>query len=117
MIAASGEQPARLGIIFKAQTGENLRAEAKEYDPRVFVRFQGNAWATRAVLVSMVPDFGIRLDSLLLMDGYGAHRGELQEELKRHAGTTCWFGPPKLTDTWQPVDRGNALSANLHRCR
>lgn len=103
-VRAAGEQPRKLGVIFEASSGERLQAEKSLYHHAVEVTFQRSAWADSKSLCNLLPVFELSENGLLFMDSLASHRGEFQKAIESRA-VKVWYGPPRLTDTWQPVDR------------
>ena len=87
--------------------------------PNVLVCFQENAWmdstiACKAAEIQFFPFLqqeGISdVSNLLLMDNLSAQHDETFIAQCAAANVVCRFGPPGLTETWQPVDHHVGLA-------
>ena len=111
-IFAEGEPRIKPSLIFKG-TGQRIPdREKRQYDPRVVVKFQENAWCNEEMMVFWLRNmwkkpnmFGQQRDRLLI---YDAHRAQTTERVKtiltQECQTTLGLVPPGATSKVQPLD-------------
>ena len=111
-IFADGEPRIKPLLIFKG-TGQRIPdREKRQYDPRVVVKFQENAWCNEEMMVFWLRNmwkkpnmFGQPRDRLLI---YDAHRAQTTERVKtiltQECKTTLGLVPPGATSKVQPLD-------------
>ena len=111
-IFADGEPRIKPLLIFKG-TGQRIPdREKRQYDPRVVVKFQENAWCNEEMMVVWLRNmwkkpnkFGQPRDRRLI---YDAHRAQTTERVKtiltQECQTTLGLVPPGATSKVQPLD-------------
>ena len=120
-VRPKGTQP-RLGIIFR---GKGLRisdAERNSYHKDVNVYFQENAWADTKFSVKWVgktlaPIVENLHRYVLFCDNLTAQTQDSFKSAVSAQSGVVWYGMPKGTDLWQPVDAGYAqlLKVLMHQ--
>jgi len=113
-VGAPGGPAPPLVIIFRG-AGHVKATEKARYHPGVQVRWQQKAWADTAfckdwaetVMVPFVREHCAGERWLLFADSLGSQRMAAFLQPLKDAGGEVFFGPPGLTDIWQPIDRGS----------
>lgn len=113
-VKAMGDQPPVLHIILRGKgTSARLIEESESWDKTVKVHWQSNAWMTSDIFREVMSSGVVECDSLLFLDNLSSHRAA--DDILREKRITPWWGPPRLTDHWQPVDQsiGTTMGPNF----
>ena len=112
MIRAEGEQTVKPTVVFRG-AGKVSLAEAEEYDKRVHVLFQKNAWMDEATNMKWVNDVLIpgisdkRNENILFADNVSFQLLEgFHQACRKKANMIVYMLPANQTDKVQPIDQG-----------
>ena len=112
MIRAEGEQTVKPTVVFRG-AGKVSSAEVEEYDKRVHVLFQKNAWMDEATNMKWVNEVLIpgisdkKNENILFADNVSFQLLEgFHQVCRKKANMIVYMLPPNQTDKVQPIDQG-----------
>ncbi len=106
-VFADGEPRVKPLLIFRGKGTRISFREQLQYDKRVVVKFQPNAWCDQAIMeywVKHVWKPKVDEESLLILDVHSAQKTDEIKELLRKCDTTPVFVPAGCTGIVQPLD-------------
>ena len=107
-IFADGEPRVKPLLIFRGKGKCISMREQLQYDRRVTVRFQPNAWCDQNVMEYWIKNCWkphVKEETLLVLDVHKAQKtDQIQDLLTKECNTTPQFVPPGLTNVLQPLD-------------